>query len=495
MNYYLERSKETQNFSYPNNFKPNVKISELLNLITNNIIEVGQIDKQNVYKIAGRVVLKRKYGKLYFYTMKKDNIKFQILCNAKEYLSDDFKAINNTIQMGDIIGAEGYISKSNTGEPSLVPIKLLLLTPCLHPIPKSFESQNTNSNNGKIVDVDVRYRKRYLDMIINDETMNIFIKRGKIIKFVRNYLDSLGFLEVETPILHQSYGGANAKPFVTYHNDLKQEMFMRIAPELNLKQLAIGGMDKIYEIGKQFRNEQNDATHLCEFLSLELYQNYANYTDMITLTENLMSELVKNINGDYPLKYNNETIDFTPPFNKIDITQKLSEFGVNLDLLQSNNETDITQYLQQKCVELKVKCHPMTIPKMLDKIIGHFLEPLCKNPTFLMNHPSTMSPLSRRCDSNTHIAERFELFISGMEYANAYSELNDPKIQKSNFENQLKDKSNGDDEAQIPDLDFVTALEYGLPPCAGLGIGLERLIMLLTNCLNIKEVSTFPPVR
>ena len=326
--------------------------------------------------------------------------------------------------------------------------------------------------------------------------MKTFITRSKIIKYIRNYLDKLGFLEVETPILHKSYGGANAKPFVTFNNDLKQNMFMRIAPELYLKQLAIGGMDKIYEIGHNFRNENIDASHNSEFASIELYHNYANCYDMLNLCEKLIYDLVKENNGSYILKYGDKNIDFTPPFNKIDITTKLNEFGIDMDYILKNiNNQQSIEYLKSKCQEYDLKCYPLTISKMLDKLIGHFLEPLCTNPTFLINHPAIMSPLAKTIDNNNELSERFELFICGNEYANAYTELNDPRIQKTNFENQLKDKNNGDEEAQIPDSDFVTALEYGLPPCGGLGIGLDRLIMLLTDNHNIKEVITFPPIK
>lgn len=496
MNYYLERTKEAESFNYPNNFKQNININDLLDEIDNKIKLPGEINKDKVYQIAGRVLLKRKYGKLYFYTLKIENKKFQILCNVKEYTNDDFKIINEKIQMGDIIGVTGYISISNTKEPSLVPIKIELLSPCLHLIPKSFESENEDSNNGKIVDLDVRYRKRYLDLIINENSINVFIKRSKIIKYIRNYLDSLSFIEVETPILHKSYGGANAKPFITFHNDLKQNMFLRIAPELNLKQLAIGGMDKIYEIGKQFRNESLSPYHNPEFSSLELYQNYANYEDSLKLCEDLISELIKNVNGSYLLDYNNKTIDFTPPFNRIDICSKLTECGVDMNYVFDNlDNNNSVEYLKNKCIEYNLTCYPLTVPKMLDKLIGHFIEPICINPTFLMNHPSIMSPLAKSFENNKNLSERFELFVNTKEIANGYSELNNPRIQKQNFENQLKDKNNGDDEAQIPDMDFVVALEYGLPHNSGLGIGLDRIIMMLTNNNNIKEVMTFPIIK
>lgn len=496
MEYYLDRLNEYTDFNYPNEFKPNIDILELLNEINNKIKLPGQINKDNVFKIAGRVLLKRKYGKLYFYSIKIEETKFQILCNMREYTNDNFKEINNKIQIGDIIGATGYISASNNKEPSLVPINLEILSPCYHLIPKTFECENEdNKNNGKIVDVELKYGKRYLDLMINDEPIKILKKRSNIIKFIRNYLDNLNYVEVDTPILHKSYGGANAKPFVTFHHDLKQNMYLRIAPELNLKQLAIGGFNKIFEIGKNFRNEKNDTTHLTEFLSLELYQNYANYNDMLDLTEKLLSDLVKNVNGSYNLEYNNKIIDFTPPFNKIDIIEKLKEFDIDMDLLFNMSNDEISMILEKKCADNNIICFPKTIPKMLDKVIGHYLEPLCQNPTFLINHPAIMSPLARRSDKNKNIADRFELFIHGVEYANAYSELNNPKIQEKNFEDQFKDKNNGDDEAQIPDKDFVTALEYGLPPCAGLGIGLERLIMLLNKSLTIKETTTFPPIK
>jgi lysyl-tRNA synthetase class 2 len=379
------------------------------------------------------------------------------------------------------------LGKTKVGEISIFATNIILLAPCLHDLPKEQYA---------ITDYDVKYRQRYLDMISNQSTRYNLITRSKIIKYLRNYLDNMDFLEVETPILHTNYGGANAKPFITHHNDYKMNMYMRISPELFLKQLIIGGMGKIYEIGKQFRNESIDTCHLPEFESIELYQSPADYTNMMKLCEDFFRAVVYYIHQTYEIKYKGHELDFEKPFRQIDFLEYLSEkTGYNFigkDLTEQIVKEDLLGLLEK----YNVKCPPpLTIPRILDKLCGHFIESECIQPTFIIHHPKIMSPLAKPHRSNPLITERFELFICESEYANAYTELNDPEIQKQAFNKQFEDKNSGDSEAQNPDMDFVTALEYGLPPTGGLGIGIDRLVMLLTGQESIREIVTFPTMK
>jgi len=389
--------------------------------------------------------------------------------------------------MGDIIGVKGYLGKTKVGEPSLFAREFIRLTPCLHEIPKEQYA---------VSDYDVRFRKRYLDLICNQHARYNLITRSKIIKYLRNYLDNQGFMEVETPILHTNYGGANAKPFITLHNDYKMNMYMRIAPELFLKQLVIGGFNKIYEIGKQFRNEFCDCTHNPEFSSIEVYQSPADYTTMMKLCENFFKDVVFHIHSTHKITYKGVELDFSSPFKQIDFLEELSKKTgynmVGIDLSDLTVQAEIIGLLSK----FDIKCPPpLTIPRVLDKLCGHFIEPECIQPTFIINHPKIMSPLAKPHRSNLLITERFELFICEHEYANAYTELNIPSIQKEAFDKQFQDKNSGDPEAQNPDTDFITALEYGLPPTGGLGIGIDRLVMMLTNQESIREIISFPTMK
>jgi len=413
--------------------------------------------------------------------------KFQIVV-AKQILENPESIdLMKKIGMGDIIGVSGYLGKTKVGEPSLFVKTFEILAPCLHEIPKEQYA---------VTDYDVRFRKRYLDMITNQSTRYNLITRSKIIKFLRNYLDSRDFLEVETPILHTNYGGANAKPFITLHNDYKMNMYLRIAPELFLKQLIIGGMGKIYEIGKQFRNECADLTHNPEFSSIEIYWSPADYTDMMVLCEEFFKSVVFEIHGCNKIMYKGYELNFEQSFKQIDFLECLSDKTgynfVGIDLTEKQVYNDLLEIIEK----FQIKCPPpLTVPRILDKLAGYFIEPECIQPTFIIHHPKIMSPLAKPHRSNPLITERFELFICESEYANAYTELNDPNIQKDAFIKQAHDKSTGDSEAQPTDLDFVTALEYGLAPTGGLGIGIDRLVMMLTGQESIREVISFPTMK
>lgn len=413
--------------------------------------------------------------------------KFQIVIAKQNLFEPETIDLAKCLSMGDIIGVNGYLGKTKVGEPSLFVKSFIRLSKCIHEIPKEQYA---------ISDYDVRFRKRYLDLICNQNARYNLITRSKIIKYLRNYLDEKGFMEVETPILHTNYGGANAKPFITLHNDYKMNMYLRIAPELFLKQLVIGGFNKIYEIGKQFRNESVDLTHNPEFSSIELYQSPADYTDMMKLCEDFFRSVVFNIHSSHKITYKGEELNFESSFRQIDFSEELSKKTgynmVGIDLSNPIVQTEIIRLL----TKFNIKCAPpLTIPRVLDKLCGHFIEPECIQPTFIINHPKIMSPLAKPHRSNPLITERFELFICSHEYANAYTELNIPSVQKEAFDNQFKDKNSGDVEAQNPDREFITALEYGLPPTGGLGIGIDRLVMMLTNQDSIREIITFPTMK
>ena len=496
-NYYNTRIKELKIFgekpygkSYPHKFEVDTNIIQLLEKSK----EIADGDKvtDKEYSIGCRILLKRNSGrKLFFYTVLLNGEEFQVICSENFHYdkeSDSFQDIQSMLHRGDVVGFKGYLGKSKKGEPSLFATNTVLLSPCLHMLPKSFYG---------LSDVETRYKKRYLDMIINNNVRKTFETRSKVIKYMRNYLDNKDFIEVETPILNTTHGGASAKPFISYHNELDIEMYMRVAPELNLKKLVIGGMERVYEIGKQFRNEGVDPTHNPEFTSLEFYMAYADYYDLMTMSEELLSNLVKEITGSYQIKIKDgekETdIDFTPPFRKVDMMKELKSHGIDIVDYESENTKE---YLINYCQENNIKVSPpYTTARLLDKIVGHFIEPTCNSPTFIYNHPLVMSPLAKWHREDKNLSERFELFVNGFELCNAYTELNSPEQQNNQFLKQNKLSKEGDDEAQVLDKDFVTALEYGLPPTAGWGCGIDRLVMLLTNTVSIKEVILFPTIK
>ncbi len=474
---------------YPHSFTVDCKYQELLENSQN--IEPHQIIETKSYSLQARVLtIRNSSSKLYFSTVNVlngeniPNTKFQIVF-ARQYLqSDQIMTLIKKIGMGDIIGVTGWLGKTKVGEPSIFATGVTVLAPCLHEIPKEYCA---------VSDIEVKYRKRYLDMITNETTRYNLITRSKIISNLRNYLNNLDFLEVETPILHTNYGGANAKPFITLHNDYKMNMFMRIAPELFLKQLIIGGMGKIYEIGKQFRNESVDSTHNPEFTSIELYWSPADCSNMLILCENIIKHLVYSIHKSYQITYKGVELDFSVPFKQVDFIETIeTKSGEKINLESETLESDLKQIM----LKHNIKCSPpQTIPRILDKLAGHFIEVDCVQPTFIINHPRIMSPLAKPNRLNPLVTERFELFILHHEYANAYTELNIPEIQAQAFKTQAQDKTGGDEEAQPADMDFVHALEHGLPPTGGLGIGIDRLVMMITGQETIREILAFPTMK
>jgi len=461
------------------------------------ITEPGSRLDDKVINVAGRIHSIRGQGKLMFYDIRGDGVQLQLMTSLKDYAAgpEAFDEINHTIKRGDIIGARGYAGKSKTGQLSLFPFELQLLSPCLHMLPKA-----TAGGHGGITNMETRYRQRYLDLIVNSDIRQVFERRAKIINYVRKYFNDRHFLEVETPMMNMIPGGAVARPFVTFHNDLSLEMFMRIAPELYLKMLVIGGLDRVYEIGRQFRNEGIDLTHNPEFTTCESYEAYADYNDLMNMTEEMLSGMVKEITGSYKIKYqpkpNTEEveIDFTPPFKRISMIEGIEEkIGEKLPEL---DDPEIESKLEKILEKFELECPPPhTTARLLDTLVGEFLEDNIIHPTFITEHPQIMSPLAKYHREKKGLTERFELFVCGRELANAYTELNNPVVQYQRFLEQAMQGKEGDDEAMIMDDSFITALEHGLPPTGGWGLGVDRLTMFLTNKNNIKEVLLFPAMK
>jgi lysyl-tRNA synthetase, class II len=459
-------------------------------------LEAGTQREDVTVSIAGRISTKRASGaKLIFYDLRSEGHKVQVMADARNFEGLDeeaFGRLQARFKRGDIVGITGHPGKSKRGELSIFPTAMQILSPCLHMPP---------SLHFGFKDQEKRYRQRHLDLIMNPHVRDIFYTRTRVISHIRKYLDSRNFLEVETPMMNMIPGGATARPFMTHHNDLNMQLFMRIAPELYLKMLVVGGLDRVYEIGRQFRNESMDATHNPEFTTLEYYQAYADYHDLIQSAEEMISGMVLAIKGSYKIQYHAKgpeeapiQIDFTPPWRRISMCAGLRECGVNVPEDLSTEEARLQ--LVEECRKHKVECSPPhTTARLLDKLVGEFLEEQCINPTFICDHPLIMSPLAKHHRSLPGMTERFELFVNKKELCNAYTELNDPIDQRGRFAEQAKDKAAGDDEAMFVDESFLSALEYGLPPTGGFGLGVDRFTMLLTDTQNIQEVLLFPAMK
>ena len=462
-------------YPYPNDVKLNGDSATVINAAANG-------DFTSSFIIAGRLVQIRNMGKAAFAHLLDTAGKIQLYIKKDNLGEDGFKAFEQC-DIGDIVEARGTPFVTKTGERSLQVTALRLLSKCLIPLPEKWHG---------LTDIEERYRKRYLDLISNPEVRDVFRMRSKVIQFTRNFLDSRGYIEVETPVLHPIAGGTIAKPFKTHYNALHSDYFLRIALELPLKKLVVGGLERVYEIGRNFRNEGLSRRHNPEFTMLEFYQAYATFEDLMDLTETFCSQISKTVTGGHLVKFGEKEIDFTPPYPRYSMLESIHHLGGVAREIDLHSLAGV----QAAATTHKVKLEePSDWGRSLEALFGELVEPKLINPTFITHQPLAISPLARKNLANPRVVDRFEIFVAGMELGNAYSELNDPIDQLERFEAQASRKAGGDAEACDIDHDFVRALEYGMPPTAGQGIGIDRLVMLLTNSQSIRDVILFPQLK
>ncbi|WP_019520482.1 lysine--tRNA ligase [Faucicola boevrei] len=479
----LDLIKQAGKNPYPNQFKREHYAQDLQTQFADQDKEtLANNDKVNVM-VAGRIMLKRIMGKASFITLADMSGKIQAYV-SKNDLGDDVYNDFKTWDIGDIVGVQGYLFRTNTGELSVHATEVQLLTKSLRPLPDKFHG---------LADTEARYRSRHLDLMMNDESRRTFIIRSQVIAGIRNFMLNERFMEVETPMMHVIPGGAVARPFITHHNALDMPLFLRIAPELYLKRLVVGGFERVFEINRNFRNEGVSARHNPEFTMIEFYQAYATYEDAMDLTERMFNQLAMDILGTTELNYQGEAISLKTPFERLPMTKAIEKYAKNFDMSKINDREYLADYVKN---ELKEEIKDIFgVGKLQTIIFEETAETELRQPTFITEYPAETSPLARRNDDNPEITDRFELFIGGREIANGFSELNDPIDQDERFKAQVAEKDAGDDEAMHYDGDFIEALNYGLPPTAGEGIGVDRLVMLFADAPSIRDVILFPHMR
>lgn len=438
-------------------------------------------EKNIVATVAGRIMTKRGKGKVGFAHLQDREGQIQIYVR-KDTVGEEAYEIFKQADLGDFIGVTGELMKTNTGELSIKPTELTFLSKALRPLPDKYHG---------LTNVEQRYRQRYLDLISNKDSFDTFILRSRIIKEIRNYLNEHGYLEVETPTLHNMAGGAAARPFVTHHNALDMELYLRIALELHLKRLIVGGMEKVYEIGRVFRNEGIDTTHNPEFTMLEVYTAYADYRDVMDLTEGIITSVAQNVLGKLDIQYGDKEINLNGPWKRIHMVDAIKE-QTGVDFWREMTDEEARAIAKEH--NIHVEDH-MDYGHVINEFFEEFVEETLIQPTFVYGHPVSISPLAKKNTEDPRFTDRFEVFIVGKEYGNAFTELNDPIDQRERFEAQARERELGNDEAHGIDEDFIEALEYGMPPTGGLGIGIDRLVMLLTNSTSIRDVLLFPTMR
>lgn len=482
----LVRRQKMQNFR-DNGMDPFGARFERTHLSRDIISEYSELSKEELEEtpheviIAGRIMTKRGKGKAGFAHLQDLAGRIQIYVR-KDAIGEEAYGYFNSADLGDIIGVKGTVFKTNVGELSVKAKEVEFLTKSLRPLPEKFHG---------LKDVEQRYRQRYLDLITSESSKETFILRSRIIQSMRRYLDGEGFLEVETPMLHSIAGGAAARPFITHHNALDMELYVRIAIELHLKRLIVGGLEKVYEIGRVFRNEGISTRHNPEFTMLELYEAYADYKDIMALTENLVAHVAQEVLGTTTVQYGEDQINLAPGWKRLHMADAVKEY-TGVDFWQPLTKEEAQGLAKEHGIEIKPT---MEAGHILNEFFEQKVEEQLVQPTFIYGHPVEISPLAKKNPDDERFTDRFELFIVRREHANAFTELNDPIDQRERFEAQLVEKAAGNDEAHEMDDDFIEALEYGMPPTGGLGIGIDRLIMLLTNSASIRDVLLFPQMR
>ncbi len=470
-----------QGQAYPNQFKRNDFAQDLQD-------EHGELsrealeDKSIGVSLAGRMMLKRGQGKTTFAQLQDMSGRIQIFVQLNAVGENDYEAFKHS-DIGDIYGVCGLLFRTNSGELTIKVKSLELLTKSLRPLPEKFHG---------LTDQEQKYRQRYIDLIMNEESRRVFTVRSQTIIFIRQYLTDAGFIEVETPMMQVIPGGAAARPFITHHNALDMDLYLRVAPELYLKRLVVGGIEQVFEINRNFRNEGLSTRHNPEFTMLEFYQAYADYNVFMDLTEDMLRRLAKSVVGDTTLNYQGEVFDLQQPFQRMTVVESILKFNPELDAASLDNLDDCREIAKKLGIGIESSWGTGKLQiEIFEKTVEHQL----MQPTFITAYPTEVSPLSRRNDDNPLITDRFEFFVGGRELANGFSELNDPEDQAKRFQKQVEDKESGDDEAMHYDADYIRALEYGLPPAAGEGIGIDRLVMLLTDSPSIRDVILFPHMR
>ncbi len=476
----IESMKEKGISPYPHRYER----TDLAGDVSDNFDE----NNPRKVKMAGRIKSKRVMGKASFGNIE-DHTGIMQFYAARDNIGEDEYTIFKTFDLGDIVGLEGETFLTKKGEKSVRVEKIVLLSKCVQPLPVVKEK------DGKVfdefADTELKYRRRYVDLIVNQKTRNDFLVRSRTVSEIRKFLEGRDFLEVETPMMHPIPSGAAARPFITHHNALDIDLYMRIAPELYLKRLVVGGFDRVFEMNRNFRNEGIDTRHNPEFTMVEIYQAYTDYEGMMELVESMFTYLAKEIKGSTSFEYQGQALNFEGPWKRISYVDSIKE-ETGIDFSQINTSAEAVS--AAKSIGLDVD-ESMGIWKIADEILGEKVEPNLVNPTFLTDYPKELSPLSKSREDDPHYVERFELFIAGREIANAFTELNDPFDQMERFEEQTKMKEAGDDEAMVIDEDYITALEYGLPPTGGMGIGVDRLVMMFVDTMSIKDTILFPLLR
>ncbi len=465
---------------FRNDFKAPQPIAEV-QLQGEQLVSEPEEDGVEIYRVAGRIMSMRKFGKAAFFHIQDETGRLQVYARRDIVGAEEFKSFKKW-DVGDIVGAEGRLFITKTGELSVEAATLVMITKSLRPLPEKFHG---------LTDVETRYRQRYVDLIVNPEVRETFRMRVEIIKLIREYLSNRGFMEVETPMMQPVPGGATAKPFKTHHNALGMDLFLRIAPELYLKRLLVGGFEKVFEINRNFRNEGLSTRHNPEFTMLEFYQAYATYHDLMDLTEEMISWLAQEVTGSMELTYDDQLVNLTPPWRRLTMNEALVEVG-GLEAAQVEDDAAVMELAGKHGIELQPEAGS---GKARTELFELLVEEKLIDPTFITSYPTEVSPLARRNEQDPSVTDRFELFVTGREIANAFSELNDPMDQLQRFEKQINER--GDDDEIHPELDYdyIRALEFGMPPAAGEGIGIDRLVMLLTDSASIRDVILFPHLK